>query len=492
MTLRELVDVMEAPELIGDAAVTVTGLAYDSRRVRPGDVFFGLGGQRLAGSRFVADAFAAGAAAAVLPRAAVPPEGARALVRVDDPRLALAQAAAQFHGHPTRALAVVGVTGTNGKTTTTWLVESVLRAAGRRTGVIGTIGARLDGETRAIGFTTPEAPELQALLADMRARGAEAVTLELSSHALHQHRCHGVECDVTVFTNLTHDHLDYHGTLDAYLDAKLMLFDGRNGATAKATVALVNADDPAAPQVIAAARRGGQRVVRFGASPDSEIRIARAEPTPRGLDVALATEGDTVALALPMLGRHNAWNAAAAWGAARALGVAPEAIVRGLAAATAVPGRLERVEAGQPFEVVVDYAHTPDALARALSAARAHATARVLLVFGCGGDRDRGKRPVMGRVAREGADRVWVTSDNPRSEDPAAIAAEVAAGAGGEAAVVLDRRAAIGAALAAAAAGDVVLIAGKGHETTQTIGDRVLPFDDRAVAREALEALRHE
>ena len=484
--MRDLIEAMEASEVPGAAGIDVTGLAYDSRRVRPGDVFFGLTGLRHAGARFVADALAAGAVAAVVGREAPPSDGL--LVRVAEPRLAMARAAAAFHGHPARVLEVVGVTGTNGKTTTTWLVEAVLRGAGRSTGVIGTTGVRFAGQWKDLGFTTPEAPELQGLLAAMRDRGVRAVAIELSSHALHQRRCHGVECDATVFTNLTHDHLDYHGTLEAYLDAKLMLFDGRNGATRKSTVAVVNADDPAAPRVIAAAARGGQRVVRFGADAEAELRIASVMPRPDGVDVTLDTPDGRHAIALPLLGRHNAWNAAAAWGACRAIGVPPEAIARGLAGAPPVPGRLEPVEAGQPFTVVVDYAHSPDALARALTAAREHARGRVLLVFGCGGDRDRAKRPVMGAVAREQADRLWVTSDNPRSEDPAAIAAEVVAGTGPGADVELDRREAIASALAAAEPGDVVLIAGKGHETTQTIGDRVLPFDDRAVARELLAA----
>jgi UDP-N-acetylmuramoyl-L-alanyl-D-glutamate--2,6-diaminopimelate ligase len=413
------------------------------------------------------------------------------LVRVADPRRSLAEAAAAFYGHPARALEIVGVTGTNGKTTTTYLLESVFRAAGWRPGIVGTTGARLDGEPRPLGFTTPEATELQALLGEMRDRGVRAAALELSSHALMQRRCFGLDLDVAVFTNLSHDHLDYHGTLEAYLDAKLMLFDGRNNPRpAKRATAVVNADDPMAGAVEAAARRGGLAVSRFGAATGADVRIAHVEAAPAGLVVELAA-GKNVGVRLQLLGRYNAWNAAAAFGAAQALGVAPERAAAGLEALTGVPGRLERVAAGQPFEVVVDYAHTPDALERALGAVREHGRGRVLVVFGCGGDRDRAKRPVMGRVARAGADEVWVTSDNPRSEDPGEIAREILAGTGGASGAVhleLDRRAAIAAALTAAGPGDTVLIAGKGHETSQIIGERVLPFDDRETARGLLRA----
>jgi UDP-N-acetylmuramoyl-L-alanyl-D-glutamate--2,6-diaminopimelate ligase len=383
------------------------------------------------------------------------------------------------------------VTGTNGKTTTTFMIEAIFRAAARRAGVIGTTGVRIDGETRPSAFTTPEAPQLQALLAEMRARGVTSVALEASSHALAQRRTWGLACDVAVFTNLTQDHLDFHGTMDAYLDAKLMLFDGRNGGAGKAWTALVNVDDPAAARVAAAARAGGGSVVGFGEGAGAEFRIARVTPGPRGLAVELATPAGARSIALPMLGRFNAWNATAAFATAGALGLASDVAQRGLETFAGVPGRLERVDGGRAFAVVVDYAHTPDALERALAACREHARGRVLCVFGCGGDRDRGKRPLMGALAARLADRAWVTNDNPRSEDPAAIAREIVAGAPSAGLVpILDRREAIGAALSAARDGDVVLIDGKGHEMTQTIGAEVLPFDDREVARAALGAAR--
>jgi UDP-N-acetylmuramoyl-L-alanyl-D-glutamate--2,6-diaminopimelate ligase len=279
--------------------------------------------------------------------------------------------------------------------------------------------------------------------------------------------------------------------MDAYLDAKLMLFDGRNGpAGGKLASAVINVDDPAADRVRAAAARGGRAVVGCGAARGAEVRIVRVEPRPEGLALTLDDHGVHAPVPLSLLGRYNAWNAAAAYAAARALGIERPLAERGLQRVAAIPGRLERLAAGSPFEVVVDYAHTPDALARALEACREHTAGRVLLVFGCGGDRDRGKRPLMGRIASEQSDAAWITSDNPRGEDPAAIAAEVAAGSTRALPVVLDRREAIAAALAAARPGDLVLIAGKGHETTQTIGARVLPFDDRAVAAELLSGRR--
>jgi UDP-N-acetylmuramoyl-L-alanyl-D-glutamate--2,6-diaminopimelate ligase len=501
--LREILEEVDTLAVRGTTDREISGLALDSRRVRPGDAFFALPGVRADGARFAAAAVDAGAAAVFAGPGLDP--GAATLVEVAEPRLALAQAAGRFHSHPSRAMKVVAVTGTNGKTTTTYLVEAIALAAGLSAGVVGTTGVRQGGVTRPSAFTTPESPELQGLLAEMRAAGVACVALEASSHALVQRRTWGLACDVCVFTNLTQDHLDYHGTMTAYLDAKLMLFDGRNGGRAvpgaaggaapKSCVAVVNADDPHADDVTAAARRGGMRVRRYGspAAVGARDGVALTDVTPRpaGLTLTLTDQDDTGARVhtfdLPMLGRYNAWNAAAAFTAARALGLDGGTAARGLEQSHGVPGRLERVDAGQPFVLVVDYAHTPDALERALAACREHARGRVLLVFGCGGDRDRGKRPLMGAAAARGADRAWVTNDNPRSEDPAEIAAGIVAGAPAAGlAVLLDRRAAIAAAIAAAQAGDVVLVAGKGHETTQTVGSQVLPFDDRTVARELL------
>ncbi len=492
--LHELLGSVDTLAVRGTTDVDVRRLVLDSRLARPGDAFFALPGAQADGARFAASAVAAGATVVFGP-SGLSASGCT-LVEVAEPRLALAQAAGRFHEHPSRTLRVVGVTGTNGKTTTTWLLEAIAAAAGWSTGLIGTTGVRTGGAARPSVFTTPEAPELQALLADMRASGVSCVAFEVSSHALAQRRAWGIACDACVFTNLTQDHLDYHVTMQAYLDAKLMLFDGRNGGREKACVAIVNADDPHTEAVCAAAERGDMRLLRFGSATAVAGRdgVSLEQVTARvsGLELRLREMPDdgagARALKLPMLGRFNAWNAAAAYAAARALGVPAETCVRGLERAPGVPGRLERIEAGQAFGVAVDYAHTPDALERALAACREHTAGRVLVVFGCGGDRDRGKRPLMGAAAARAADRAWVTNDNPRSEDPAAIAAEIVAGApAGRLSVLLDRRAAIAAALAEARPEDLVLVAGKGHETTQTIGAQVLPFDDRVVTRALLQ-----
>jgi UDP-N-acetylmuramoyl-L-alanyl-D-glutamate--2,6-diaminopimelate ligase len=500
--LADLVDGLQGSTVTGTADREVTRLTYDSRRVEPGDLFFALPGVHHDGRAFARDAIGRGAVAVVSEEAIESRDST--VVRVPDARRAMAAIACRFHGHPSRSLRVVGVTGTNGKTTTTYLLEGIFQRAGWTAGVIGTTGVHVGDERRPSAFTTPESPELQALLRDMVARGVQAVAVEVSSHALAQSRSYGLECDVAVFTNLSHDHLDYHGTLERYLDAKLMLFDGRNGATSKPAAAAVNMDDPAAQGVLDAAARGGLRRLGYGVDPVHDagglaVRVTRVEPLPGGLSLevlvgpregpgpAKAVAPDRFGFTLPMLGRYNAYNAAAAFAATMALGVPEQTIVRGLETAPAVPGRLERVAPGGAFDVIVDYAHTPDALALALAAVRDHARGRVLLVFGAGGDRDRAKRPRMGAAAERGADLAWITSDNPRGEEPAAIAAEIAAGMSSTfPRVVLDRREAIAEAVREARAGDVVLVAGKGHETTQTIGDRVLPFDDRVVAREIL------
>ncbi len=485
MTLAELLGDREMP--VAAARLPVAGIAHDSRKVRPGVVFFALPGAHSDGARFARAACDAGATAVVSERTIEDLPPGTPAVQVPDARRSLAQAAAHWNREPSLELEVVAVTGTNGKTTTTYLLESMFRAAGRPVGVIGTTGVRVAGESRPGALTTPEAPELQALLREMADRGVRSVAFEMSSHALVQRRGFGVHRDVAIFTNLTHDHLDFHGTLEAYLDAKLMLFDGRNGDTRKPWTAVVNADDPQGSRVIDAAQRGGGRISTFGSNPAADFRITEVLPVREGIRMALAAQGRPFGLEIPLLGRHNAWNAAASFAAGCALQIEPTEILAGLASIPAVPGRLERVPSGQPFDVVVDYAHTPDALERALLAAREHASGRVLLVFGCGGERDRAKRPLMGRVAAAASDVAWVTNDNPRHEDPEAIAAAILSGAApGTLRMELDRREAIARAIEEAGPGDLVLIAGKGHESTQTLGSQVMPFDDRVVAGELL------
>jgi UDP-N-acetylmuramoyl-L-alanyl-D-glutamate--2,6-diaminopimelate ligase len=443
---------------VGDPVVTDVHL--DSRRVTPGSLFCAVPGASTDGHDHAPAAVAAGAVALLVERPLG--LGVPELV-VADARIAAAPAAAEVHGHPSRRLRVVGVTGTNGKTTVTHLVRSVLDAGGRRSAVIGTLsGAR----------TTPEAPELQRRLAELADAGVDAVALEVSSHALALHRADALWVEVAVFTNLGRDHLDFHGTMEAYFQAKARLFEaGRSGR------AIVNTDDPYG------------RLLRDAAViPTEGYSLEEADDLVVAVDhVELTWEGRR--LRVPLGGRFNAANALAAAHVGRALGVEPDGIARGLAEVPRVPGRFEPVDVGQPFRVVVDYAHTPDGLAEVLATARGVAEGRVIVVFGCGGDRDRAKRPAMGEVAARLADRVVLTSDNPRSEDPLAIIEEARQGMRDTSGLDVepDRRRAIATAVRLATAGDVVVIAGKGHETTQTIGDHVLEFDDRVVARDELQ-----
>jgi UDP-N-acetylmuramoyl-L-alanyl-D-glutamate--2,6-diaminopimelate ligase len=439
--------------------------------------------------RFVPDAVRRGATVVVTeggPLRDVPV----AQVLVPSARRALARLADVWYEHPSRALTLVGITGTNGKTTTSYLVDALLRTRGTPTGVIGTIQYVLGDEVLPAGQTTPEALDIQAMLATMRERGVRGVAMEVSSHALALHRADGLEFDVGVFTNLTQDHLDFHGTLDAYRGAKRRLFELLAAGRKPRRTAVVNGDDPAGTAMVAGL---AVPVLTFGLGAGAGVRPAEWESSLRGIRMRVETPGGRVSLASPLVGQHNVMNLLAAIATGVALDLGPEAIGRALGAVATVPGRFERVDAGQPFLVVVDYAHTPDALERVLTTARRLTPGRLALVFGCGGDRDRGKRPIMGEIAARLADRVWITSDNPRSERPGAIVDEILAGAGrvsGVGARVTaepDRRTAIRAALQAAAEGDTVVIAGKGHETYQLVGSEVLPFDDRDVARRILQ-----
>ena len=460
MALRQLAEA--APGLVdrnGDAEIT--GLAHDSRAVNPGDLFFCVPGAEHDGHQFAADAIERGAAGLVVER---PLSLGCPQVQTDSVRRAMGPVSSTFYGHPSRSMIVVGVTGTNGKTTVCSLLSSVLGAAGLRTELLGTLtGTR----------TTPESLDLQRQLACWRSAGVDAVAMEVSSHALHQHRVDGVRFDAAVFTNLTPEHLDYHDTADEYFAAKARLF-----APDLADRAVVNQGD------------------QHGARLASESRIPTVGYDPEGLPVQLRSRGLTLRwrgqdVHLSLVGRFNAANALAAGEAALLLGAGVSEVVAGLESASPVPGRFEVVESDSPFTVVVDYAHTPDGLSQALAAARelVAGSGSLRVVFGCGGDRDSAKRPLMGQVAATLADHVMVTSDNPRSEDPEAIIAEILTGVPKSfngISTQPDRRDAIAQFLTDASDGDVVVVAGKGHEATQVIGDRVLPFDDRVVARELL------
>jgi len=462
----KLVAALADATVIGTLPPSIEGLASDTRAVRKGTVFVALRGARLDGHAFIAEAAANGAAFVVVER---PSDLAVPQVVVPDTRIAASALADAFYDRPSQALAIVGVTGTNGKTTTTHLVRDVLEAAGIACGVIGTLGGSFrDHEPWPLGNTTPLALELQRVLAEMRAAGASAVVMEVSSHALALRRVDHVRFRVAVLTNITRDHLDFHGTFERYVAAKRLLFD-------LAPQQVLNLDDPSG----SAFAQGFPTAITYALDRPAELhpRDLRVEG-----DGSTFSVGDTaVSIALP--GRFNVRNALAAFGAGRALGIDDATIARGLAATRAVPGRMERIGAFG-IEAIVDYAHTPDALENVLTAVRETTRRNLILVFGCGGDRDPGKRAQMGEVGARLADRVIVTSDNPRSEDPLAIAESIAVDYA-HTEIVLDRRAAIRRAIDQAQAGDTVVVAGKGHEAYQIIGDETRPFDDREEVRVA-------
>jgi UDP-N-acetylmuramoyl-L-alanyl-D-glutamate--2,6-diaminopimelate ligase len=489
MLLSELLSGAGAEVTRGGPDVEVTGVSADSREVRPGDVFFALAGHRTDGRRHVDEALARGARAVVVDRPLAAP-GATVVVAAA-PRRLLGLAAARLAGDPSAGLMLVGVTGTNGKTTTTYLLEAIWRAAGLQPGVLGTVAYRFGGLSRPAPLTTPDAPALQALLAAMREVGTTHAAIEVSSHALALDRVVGVRFDAAVFTNLTRDHLDFHPTLEDYWAAKARLFLEHLPAGGKPEpVAVVNVDAEPGARLAARVRT---RCVPVGTSPRAAVRPLEVATTLAGTRGVLDLDGTRLAFQSPLVGAPHVENLLGAAATAWALGTPPEAIAAGLGAA-APPGRLERIP-GPGFTVVVDYAHSPDALARCLEALRPLARGALVAVFGCGGDRDRGKRPLMGAVAAERADLVVLTSDNPRTEDPARIIAEIEAGvrrAGGTPLVEQDRRAAIRLAVERARPGDLVLVAGKGHEDYQIVGTARHHLDDREEVRRAIAALGGE
>ncbi|WP_425271719.1 UDP-N-acetylmuramoyl-L-alanyl-D-glutamate--2,6-diaminopimelate ligase [Nocardioides euryhalodurans] len=467
----------------------VTGISLSSQRIRPGDVYAALPGSRAHGIRFAADAVAAGAAAVLTDEAGAAEDPGVPLLVIDRPRAVLGRLAGWLYGDPAASLRLVGVTGTQGKTTTTRLAEGGLQAAGEHVAVIGTVGTRVDGEDVRTSLTTPEAPDLHGLFAMMRERGVTGCAMEVSSHALVMGRVDGVLFDVAVFTNLGRDHLDFHRDLDDYFAAKATLF-----TPARARRGLVNVDD-----------EHGRLLLELATIPVRTYSSEGADADWRATDVELAATGSRFTVrgpgglvleaSVPLPGDFNVSNALAAIASSAEAGWDAAAVAAGIAAGGGVPGRLERVEAGQDFAVVVDYAHKPDAVESALRTLRPLTEGRLIVVIGAGGDRDPGKRPLMGEIAGRLSDVLVVTDDNPRSEDAASIRAAILAGTEGTAAEVLevgDRRLAIREAVGRAGTGDVVLVAGKGHESGQEVGDVVHPFDDREVVREELGARAEE
>ena len=497
ITFTQLIEALrgevEILEQRGDVNRPIHAITDDSRAVMGESLFVAVKGERVDGHGFVEQAVKSGAVAVVAQGSAV--SGPVPFVRVNDSRKALGLLGSRFYGDPSAHLKMIGVTGTNGKTTTTYLCKSLLEGIGRRVGLIGTVGYQIGQETIPASHTTPGALDLQALLAKMVEGGLNTAVMEVSSHALALDRTAGCEYDVAVFTNLTQDHLDFHHTMDEYFEAKLRLFTGLAGGKKTGKRAIVNLDDPRGGEIRAACPVPAWG---YAIKNQADIKAERVRLSLAGTTFTAATPAGSFAVESRLVGEHNVYNLLGAIGVALHSGATSDQVCEAAAQITNVPGRFERVSSGQDFTVVVDYAHTEDALLRLLTAAQTLKTGRIITVFGCGGDRDRGKRPKMGRAAVEYSDVVILTSDNPRTEDPMAILHEVEIGVRDALALrnhvqyhmVPDRREAIGAAIHEARRDDMVLIAGKGHEDYQIIGTKKFHFDDREVAREAIQQLR--
>jgi UDP-N-acetylmuramoyl-L-alanyl-D-glutamate--2,6-diaminopimelate ligase len=489
MTFQQLLDGAEILAQSGNPGVS--SVDYDSRRVKPGCVFVAMHGEASDGNRFIDQAVQSGAVAVVTDSATETPREGVAWAVVPHGRRALARLSANFYKKPAERIAVTGITGTNGKSTTAFLVESILAAARRKSALIGTIEYHVAGKVLPAPHTTPEALELNRILNEALGQGASDAVMEVSSHALAQERVFGVPFDVAVFTNLTRDHLDYHKTMEEYFAAKRVLFEGCGTDAPRAVV--TNLDDEYGAKLVAFSRKRSSVVFTYGWN-QGDFHAEKIDVAPRGTRFDLVTPQGRIPLFSPLIGRVNVYNILAAAGAAFARGCGENAIAEGIANLARVPGRFERVDCGQPFTVVVDYAHTDDALRNLTALARefvsrSGATGRVLTVFGCGGDRDRAKRPLMGEAAGRGSDFAVLTSDNPRSEDPRAIINDALVGlqkTGVKYSVEPDRRKAIALVMGEARPGDIVLVAGKGHEKMQATREGSIPFDDVEVAQEAL------
>ena len=470
-----------APEL---ARAPVAAIEFDSRRVSPQSLFFAFPGSKADGRQFAADALARGALA-VVSESPAPPDLADRWIQVAHGRQALSLAARNFFRRPDERLALTGITGTNGKTTTAYLIDSVLRAGGKTTAMIGTIEYHLAGRVLKAVNTTPESLDLLRLFSELENAGGTHVTMEVSSHALALGRVYGLNFHTTIFTNLTRDHLDFHGDMETYFAAKQLLFEGAGGAPPR--YAVLNLEDPWARRIKVSRQT---EILWYGLGPEAGLRPRHIASGFSGLRFDLQYGKQRFPVESPLIGKINVYNILAACAAGLSYGLAPEVIARGIASLKAVPGRFERVDEGQPFVVVVDYAHTDDALRNVIAVARGLNPKRVITLFGCGGDRDRAKRPLMGQAAAEASDFVVLTSDNPRSEDPLAIMNDALVGIRRTDVphiVEPDRQAAIRSALKEAREGDIVILAGKGHETYQVLKDKTIDFDDRAVAREVLK-----
>ena len=491
--LRELLEAVEIRTASGDPSVLIKGIAYDSRQVGPGFLFVAIEGFNTDGHEYINEAIKRGAAAVVIQRDIDIPEGT-AWVRVHNTRHALALISARFYYNPSTKMKMIGITGTNGKTTTTNLVAAVLSASGKKIGLIGTIHNRIGDRIIPVKHTTPESLDLQRLLSEMLAEGVNVCVMEVSSHALALNRVDGCEFDVAVFTNLTQDHLDFHASMEDYLETKLKLFSApaSGGSKSGEKYTVINADDSKAPDI---AKAAGGNVYTYGINSPADVWAEDIMVKAGGVDFTVRGKWGSCSLQLKITGMFNVYNALAAFTTTAALGVPAEVIKKALEGVEGVPGRFELVNCGQDFTVIVDYAHTPDGLENVLKTARQLTRGRLITVFGCGGDRDRQKRPLMGRIAATYSDYTIITSDNPRTEDPLLIIEEIMAGLKLAAEedgynIEPDRRKAIRMAVGMANKDDVVVIAGKGHEDYQVIGTRKHPFDDRLEAMAALEELK--
>lgn len=490
MKLKQLSSVLAAAVIEGSGEVEITGIETDSRQVKAGDLFICLPGHTVDGHQFAAQAADQGAAALVVERKL---EVDLPQVIVRDSRFAMAGLANAFYNQPSSRMKMIGVTGTNGKTTTTYLIETIMNDYGLKTGLIGTIQMKYDGQSFPMPRTTPEALELQRYLNDMANAGTECCVMEVSSHALEQGRVKGTDFRTAIFTNLTQDHLDYHHTMEEYRGAKGLFFSRLGNAFAKdepsRKYAVLNADDEASAYF---AKQTAAEVITYGLGEYADIRASNISITAQGTSFHVDTFRGSADIAIRMVGKFNVYNAMAAIAAALLEGIPLEDIKNSLESVPGVDGRVEVVDEGQPYAVIVDYAHTPDGLENVLRTVKEFAEGRVLTVFGCGGDRDRTKRPIMGKIAAKYSDVVLVTSDNPRTEDPDLILKDIEAGLIEDGVstesykLIVDRRKAIEKAIEMASPGDVVLIAGKGHETYQLIAGEVLDFDDRIVAKDAI------
>lgn len=489
MKLRDLIPHLDKPAVSGSLDTEITGLAYDSRKVGPGIAFVAIRGTHADGHAYIAKAIELGAAA-IIAEQAPPEEGALPWVHVRHSRLALAQAAAALHGHPAAALILAAVTGTNGKTTSAFLMHHLFNSAQMRSGLLGTVFYDLGGgQHEPATHTTPESLEIHGLLARMRDNGCRACAMEVSSHALDQDRVHGLPFAVAVFTNLTQDHLDYHGTMEKYFEAKARLFE--IVAAQPRGALIINGDDTWGRKLAERFQHTG-RVIRFGFGVHNEFRAINVRYDLTGTTFELEARGRSFLVRSPLIGDFNVYNTLGALAAAHGVGLNLREAVAHMQKAPQVPGRLERVSENARFQVFVDYAHTPDGIVNALKTVRALRPRRIITVFGCGGDRDRTKRPRMAAAAEEGSDICVLTSDNPRTENPEQILNDAKAGFARPKshAIIADRREAIRVALENAWEGDIVLIAGKGHEDYQDIQGKKHPFDDRKIARQLLHELK--